>query len=101
MVLGPAPLLCLKEPENETGAGAPENRIIWMMALLLLGRFPSLSRLSYGGLRRDATSWQGDAMFGPETLLLFDIDGTLLGGMPPTHRQAICDAARHVFDLSI
>ncbi|HEY7356630.1 MAG TPA: HAD family hydrolase [Ktedonobacterales bacterium] len=40
-------------------------------------------------------------MFGPETLLLFDIDGTLLGGMPPTHRQAICEAARQVFDLSL
>ncbi len=40
-------------------------------------------------------------MFGPETLLLFDIDGTLLGGMPPTHRQAICEAARQVFDLRI
>jgi phosphoglycolate phosphatase len=40
-------------------------------------------------------------MFGPETLLLFDIDGTLLGGMPPTHRQAICEAARQVFALPL
>lgn len=40
-------------------------------------------------------------MFGPETLLLFDIDGTLLGGMPPTHRQAICEAARQIFDLPL
>jgi phosphoglycolate phosphatase-like HAD superfamily hydrolase len=40
-------------------------------------------------------------MFGPETLLLFDIDGTLLGGMPPAHRQAICEAARQLFDLSL
>lgn len=40
-------------------------------------------------------------MFGPETLLLFDIDGTLLGGMPPTHRQAICEAARQVFDVPL
>lgn len=40
-------------------------------------------------------------MFGLETLLLFDIDGTLLGGMPPTHRQAICEAARQVFDLPL
>ncbi|HEU5370342.1 MAG TPA: HAD hydrolase-like protein [Ktedonobacterales bacterium] len=40
-------------------------------------------------------------MFGPETLLLFDIDGTLLGGMPPTHRQAICEAAHQVFALSL
>jgi phosphoglycolate phosphatase len=40
-------------------------------------------------------------MFGPETLLLFDIDGTLLGGMPPAHRQAICEAALHVFGLTI
>jgi phosphoglycolate phosphatase len=40
-------------------------------------------------------------MFGTETLLLFDIDGTLLGGMPPTHRQAICEAVRQVFDLPL
>jgi phosphoglycolate phosphatase len=40
-------------------------------------------------------------MFGPQTLLLFDIDGTLLGGMPPTHRQAICEAAQQVFDLRL
>lgn len=40
-------------------------------------------------------------MFGAETLLLFDIDGTLLGGMPPAHRQAICEAARQVFDLPL
>jgi phosphoglycolate phosphatase-like HAD superfamily hydrolase len=40
-------------------------------------------------------------MFGPETLLLFDIDGTLLGGMPPAHRQAICEAARQLFDLPL
>jgi phosphoglycolate phosphatase len=40
-------------------------------------------------------------MFGPETLLLFDIDGTLLGGMPPTHRQAICEAACQVFDFPL
>lgn len=40
-------------------------------------------------------------MFGPETLLLFDIDGTLLGGMPPTHRQAIIAAAQEVFDLTL
>lgn len=40
-------------------------------------------------------------MFGPETLLLFDIDGTLLGGMPPTHRQAICEAALRLFGLTI
>ncbi len=40
-------------------------------------------------------------MFGPETLFLFDIDGTLLGGMPPAHRQAICEAAQHVFGLAI
>lgn len=40
-------------------------------------------------------------MFGPETLLLFDIDGTLLGGMPPTHRQAICEAAFLAFGLPL
>lgn len=37
------------------------------------------------------------ALFGPDTLLLFDIDGTLLGGMPPTHRQAICEAMLPLF----
>ncbi len=26
-------------------------------------------------------------------LFLFDIDGTLLRGMPPAHRLALCDAA--------
>ena len=40
-------------------------------------------------------------MFGPETLLLFDIDGTLLGGMPPAHRQAICEAAVRLFDVPL
>ena len=40
-------------------------------------------------------------MFGPDTLLLFDIDGTLLGGMPPTHRQAICEAMLHLFGVTI
>lgn len=40
-------------------------------------------------------------MFGPESLLLFDIDGTLLGGMPPTHRQALCEAAWEIFGLSL
>ncbi|HEU5343881.1 MAG TPA: HAD family hydrolase [Ktedonobacterales bacterium] len=30
-------------------------------------------------------------------LLLFDIDGTLVRGAPPVHRQALCDAAREVF----
>jgi phosphoglycolate phosphatase-like HAD superfamily hydrolase len=34
-------------------------------------------------------------------LFLFDIDGTLLRGMPPTHRQAVCDAALQVFGVSI
>jgi phosphoglycolate phosphatase-like HAD superfamily hydrolase len=32
-------------------------------------------------------------------LFLFDIDGTLLRGMPPAHRQAICDAAHRVFGV--
>jgi phosphoglycolate phosphatase len=41
------------------------------------------------------------ALFSPDTLLLFDIDGTLLGGMPPTHRQAICEAVRHLFGETI
>jgi len=38
---------------------------------------------------------------GPETLLLFDIDGTLLTGVPPTHRQAICDACQEVFGMRV
>lgn len=41
------------------------------------------------------------ALFGPDTLLLFDIDGTLLGGMPPTHRQAICEAIFQFFGQTI
>jgi phosphoglycolate phosphatase len=32
-------------------------------------------------------------------LFLFDIDGTLLRGMPPAHRQAVCDAAWRVFGV--
>src|SRR5271165_1391696 len=34
-------------------------------------------------------------------LFLFDIDGTLLRGMPPAHRQAVCDAALRVFGTAI
>jgi phosphoglycolate phosphatase len=34
-------------------------------------------------------------------LFLFDIDGTLLRGMPPAHRLAICDAARRIFAVSL
>jgi phosphoglycolate phosphatase len=34
-------------------------------------------------------------------LFLFDIDGTLLRGMPPAHRQAICDAAREVYGVRL
>jgi phosphoglycolate phosphatase len=34
-------------------------------------------------------------------LFLFDIDGTLLRGMPPAHRQAICDAAREVYEVRL
>ena len=34
-------------------------------------------------------------------LFLFDIDGTLLRGMPPVHRQAICDAALAVYELRL
>lgn len=34
-------------------------------------------------------------------LVLFDIDGTLVRGAPPTHRQALCEAAREVFDVRL
>jgi phosphoglycolate phosphatase len=34
-------------------------------------------------------------------LFLFDIDGTLLRGMPPAHRQAICDAAHLIFSVPL
>jgi phosphoglycolate phosphatase-like HAD superfamily hydrolase len=34
-------------------------------------------------------------------LFLFDIDGTLLAGMPPAHRQALCDAARFVYGVNL
>lgn len=34
-------------------------------------------------------------------LFLFDIDGTLLRGMPPLHRLALCDAAAQVFQIRI
>jgi phosphoglycolate phosphatase len=36
-----------------------------------------------------------------DMLVLFDIDGTLLRRMPPTHRQALCDAALEVFGARI
>lgn len=35
------------------------------------------------------------------TLVLFDIDGTLLRGAPPVHRQALCEAARTVCGVSL
>jgi phosphoglycolate phosphatase len=38
---------------------------------------------------------------GPETLFLFDIDGTLLTGASPAHRQAICDACQEVFGITL
>ena len=34
-------------------------------------------------------------------LFLFDIDGTLLAGMPPAHRMALCDAAQIVYGVSL
>jgi phosphoglycolate phosphatase len=34
-------------------------------------------------------------------LILFDIDGTLVRGAPPVHRQALCDAARAIFDVRL
>ncbi len=34
-------------------------------------------------------------------LFLFDIDGTLLRSMPPTHRQAISDAMRAAFGIDL
>lgn len=38
---------------------------------------------------------------GAESLFLFDIDGTLLRGAPPIHRQALCAAARAVYCVSL
>lgn len=35
------------------------------------------------------------------TLVLFDIDGTLMRGAPPVHRQALCDAAQAVFGVTL
>lgn len=35
------------------------------------------------------------------TLALFDIDGTLVRGAPPVHRQALCDAAAAVFGVAL
>ena len=35
------------------------------------------------------------------TLVLFDIDGTLMRGAPPVHRQALCDAACAVFGVTL
>ncbi len=35
------------------------------------------------------------------TLVLFDIDGTLIRGTPPVHRQALCDAAHVVFGATL
>jgi phosphoglycolate phosphatase len=34
-------------------------------------------------------------------LFLFDIDGTLLRGMPPLHRLALCDAAWRIFEVRL
>jgi beta-phosphoglucomutase-like phosphatase (HAD superfamily) len=34
-------------------------------------------------------------------LFLFDIDGTLLHRMPPSHRMALCDAAEHVYGVML
>src|SRR5262249_661190 len=34
-------------------------------------------------------------------LFLFDIDGTLLRGMPPAHRIALCDAAERVYGVTV
>ncbi len=36
-----------------------------------------------------------------ETLVLFDIDGTLLRRMPPAHRQAICDAMAAIYGTQL
>lgn len=38
---------------------------------------------------------------GGRMLFLFDIDGTLLHGMPPAHRLALCDAAERVYGVSL
>lgn len=34
-------------------------------------------------------------------LFLFDIDGTLLHGMPPAHRMALCEAAEQIYGVSL
>ena len=34
-------------------------------------------------------------------LFLFDIDGTLLRGMPPAHRLALCDAAECIYGVTV
>ena len=34
-------------------------------------------------------------------LFLFDIDGTLLRGMPPAHRLALCDAAERIYGVTL
>lgn len=34
-------------------------------------------------------------------LFLFDIDGTLVYGMPPAHRMALCDAAQLVYGVAL
>lgn len=38
---------------------------------------------------------------GVVTLILFDIDGTLVRGAPPIHRQALCVAAQAVFGVTL
>lgn len=37
----------------------------------------------------------------PPSLLLFDIDGTLVRGAPPVHRLALCEAALHTFGVHL
>ena len=34
-------------------------------------------------------------------LFLFDIDGTLVAGMPPAHRRALCEACRVVYRVEV
>lgn len=39
--------------------------------------------------------------FGIGPLFLFDIDGTLMRGAPPIHREAICAAARSIYGVNL
>src|SRR5690242_2824325 len=50
-------------------------------------------------IRRNQCQVSLDSL-GGRMLFLFDIDGTLLRGMPPAHRMALCDAAEQIFGVA-